>query len=118
MYSTTYLYERLIDEIRDCINFENYDLSNIDDLGDDMLALEDNLMEDILCNNDFDWYNDKDSREKLCEAVMRYEGVTFDKLSEALRNEDKAAELIFKLIFDEVCHELFEDYVTELKEKN
>lgn len=117
MYSATYLYELILDQMKDSINFEAYDLSNIDDLGDEMLMLEEDLKEDILCNHDFNWYTE-DCRKKLCEAVMRYEGATFSNLSDALENEDKAAELIFKLIFDEVCDDLFEDYVTELKEAN
>ena len=117
MYDTSNLYELILEAMRDSINFEAYDLSNIDDLGDDMLMLEDDLREDILPNSDFDWYA-KDGRKKLCEAVMKYEGCDFAMLSDALIDEDKTARLIFRLVFDEVCDDLFEDYLTELKEAN
>ena len=117
MHSMTDLYVLIADEMKECINFEAFDLSNIDDLGDEMLAVEDGLREDILFNNDFNWY-EEDGRKKLCESVMHYEGATFAKLSEALKDEDKTADLIFELIFDEVCNDLLADYTAKLKGEN
>ena len=117
MYDTSNLYELILDRMEDSINFEAYDLSNIDDLGDDMLMLEDDLREDILPNSDFDWYAE-DGRKKLCKAVFKYHGCDYAMLSDTLISEDKTATLIFKLVFDEVCDDLFKDYLTELKEAN
>ena len=114
MYDMTYLYVLIKEGIKECINFKDYNLSNIDNLGDDIFEFEDGLKEDILCNNDFMWY-EEDGRKKLCEAVMYYKGRSFADLSEALQNENETAELIFQLIFDKVCNELIKDRTDELK---
>jgi hypothetical protein len=105
-------------EIVHCIDLSDYTAEDIDDLGDDLMALEDEVWKKVKvlseCDerwSDFNWY-DFELREKLCEAVMKYEGCDFAMLSDIFIHKDKTIYTLFKLAFDTAC----DDIIKEIEE--
>ena len=106
-------------KIEQSIDLSKYTAEDVDDLGDDLLALEDEVWEkiDVLNTYDetwsnFDWYN-FELREKLCDAVAKYEGYDFAMLSDCFIHKDKAAHMLFKLAFDTACDDILAEKEAE-----
>lgn len=107
--------ERLIrEELDECISFDDY--TSIDDFGDALINYEDDIKDDLLCNNDFNWYGES-GRQELVDS-MCYMGCTYENLVTAITDENVAIDLIFTSIYDSVCNELIEEFVKHLHEQN
>lgn len=107
--------ERLIrEELDECISFDDY--TSIDDFGDALIDYEDGIKDDLLCNNDFNWYGES-GRQALVDS-MCYMGCTYENLVTAITDENVAIDLIFTSIYDDVCNEFTEEFVKYLHEQN
>lgn len=107
MYNTDMLYSLIVDNLKEVVDIDDYDLKEIDDYEWDLNEYECDIRDTILCNNDFDWFGE-DGRKILAEAAGEYEGHTYETLAKALTDEDFAIEIIFKARFDEAVEDMLE----------
>lgn len=111
MYEVDELYNLIREELDECMSFEDY--TNIDDFGDALIDYEDDIKDDLLCNNEFNWYGES-GRQELVES-MCYMGCTYENLATAITDENVAIDLIFTSIYDSVCNQFIEEFVEYLR---
>ena len=111
MYEVDELYELIREELDNCVSFDDY--TDIDDFGDALIDYEDDIKEDLLYNNDFNWYGES-GRQELVDS-MCYMGCTYDNLVKAITDENVAIDLIFSSIYDDVCNEFIEKFIKYLQ---
>ena len=110
MYDTDRLYDLIIEQLKECVDMDDYELQNADEYEEDMMNYEDGIKDCILCNNDFDWYGDK-GREVLAEYADCYEGHSYETLARVLTDVDFAIDIIWQAKFDEAIEDLIELFV-------
>ena len=113
MYEVDELYELIREELEDYVFFKEY--TNIDDFSDALLDCEDGIKEDVLYNNDFNWYGESGRKELI--AGMCYIGHTYQNLAQAITDENVAIDIIFTSIYDTVCNEFVKKFVEYLQKK-
>lgn len=111
MYEVDELYNLIKEELDECMSFEDY--TNIDDFGDALIDYEDDIKDDLLCNNDFNWYGES-GRQELVDS-MCYMGCTYENLVTAITDENVAIDLIFTSIYDDVCNKFIEEFEEYLR---
>lgn len=111
MYEVDELYNLIREELDNSVSFDEY--TDIDDFGDALIDYEDDIKDDLLCNNEFNWYGES-GRETIVDN-MCYMGCTYENLVTVITDENAAIDLIFSSIYDDVCNELIEKFVEYLK---
>lgn len=107
MYNITYMYNLIVNGLRDTVNENDYE--NVNDYYEALNDQEEGLKDDILCNNDFDTYGE-DGRKVLAEMTGVIYGRTYATLAQVLENEDAALDVIWQSTFDEVITDLCHDF--------
>lgn len=111
MYEVDELYHLIREELDNSVSFDEY--TDIDDFGDALIDYEDDIKDDLLCNNEFNWYGES-GRETIVDNIC-YMGCTYENLVTVITDENAAIDLIFSSIYDDVCNELIEKFVEYLK---
>lgn len=110
MYDTDRLYDFIIEQLKECVDMDDYELENAEEYEEDMTNYEDDIKDCILCNNDFDWYGEE-GREVLAEYADCYEGHSYETLARVLTDIDFAIDIIWRVKFDEAIEDLMQLFV-------
>ena len=107
MYNITYMYNLIIDNLRDTVNENDYE--NVNDYYEALNDQEEDFKECVLCNNDFDIYGE-DGRKILAKMTGVINGRTYETLAQVLEDENAALDVIWISTFDEAVSDLCHDF--------
>ena len=108
MYDTDRLYDLIVEQLKECVDMDDYELQNADEYEEDMMNYEDDIKDCILCNSE-------DGREILAEYSDCYEGHSYETLARVLTDIDFAIDIIWRVKFDEAIEDLMELFMQNHK---